>query len=186
VRAPLSNPAAVDPEEALVASLSSCHMLFFLSYAAAGGFVIDRYEDEASGEMGKNAKRPDGHAQGAAASEDHLGGRAALGRAARQAASALASRVLHREFRDVGDRHRATLIGKNRKRFFDTRLAFPAARSAFFPPPSSRSYAGPARRSTMTYLICTGVLVLLFPPYRARPECLADAGRHENGIGAGR
>lgn len=56
VRVPMSNPAAVDPEEALVAALSSCHMLFFLSYAAAGGFVIDRYEDEALGEMGKNAK----------------------------------------------------------------------------------------------------------------------------------
>ncbi len=52
---PLSNAAAVDPEEALVASLSSCHMLFFLSYAARAGFVIDRYEDEALGEMGKNA-----------------------------------------------------------------------------------------------------------------------------------
>ena len=56
VRLPLSNPAAVDPEEALVAALSSCHMLFFLSYAAAGGFVVDRYEDEALGEMGKNGK----------------------------------------------------------------------------------------------------------------------------------
>jgi len=56
VRAPLSDPAAVDPEEALVASLSSCHMLFFLSFAASGGFVIDRYEDEAIGEMGKNAR----------------------------------------------------------------------------------------------------------------------------------
>jgi organic hydroperoxide reductase OsmC/OhrA len=55
VRVPLSNPAAVDPEEALVAALSSCHMLFFLSYAASGGFVIDRYEDEAIGELGKNA-----------------------------------------------------------------------------------------------------------------------------------
>jgi organic hydroperoxide reductase OsmC/OhrA len=56
VRVPLSNPNAVDPEEALVAALSSCHMLFFLSYAAAGGFVIDRYEDDAVGDMGKNAK----------------------------------------------------------------------------------------------------------------------------------
>lgn len=56
VRVPLSNPAAVDPEEALVAAVSSCHMLFFLSYAAAAGFVIDRYEDEAVGEMGKTAK----------------------------------------------------------------------------------------------------------------------------------
>ena len=56
VRVPMSNPAAVDPEEALVAALSSCHMLFFLSYAASAGFVIDRYEDDAAGEMGKNAK----------------------------------------------------------------------------------------------------------------------------------
>jgi organic hydroperoxide reductase OsmC/OhrA len=56
VKVPLSDPTAVDPEEALVASLSSCHMLFFLAYAASSGFVIDRYEDEAVGEMGKNAK----------------------------------------------------------------------------------------------------------------------------------
>jgi organic hydroperoxide reductase OsmC/OhrA len=56
VRLPLSRADAVDPEEALVASISSCHMLFFLSYAAAGGFVIDRYEDEAIGDMGKNAE----------------------------------------------------------------------------------------------------------------------------------
>src|SRR5262245_61828063 len=56
VRVPLSDASAVDPEEALVAALSSCHMLFFLSYAAAAGFVIDRYEDEAVGEMGKTPK----------------------------------------------------------------------------------------------------------------------------------
>ena len=56
VRVPLSDPAAVDPEEALVAALSSCHMLFFLSFAASGGFVIDKYEDDAVGDMGKNAK----------------------------------------------------------------------------------------------------------------------------------
>jgi organic hydroperoxide reductase OsmC/OhrA len=55
VRVPLSDPTAVDPEEALVAALSSCHMLFFLSYAASAGLVIDRYEDDAVGEMGKNA-----------------------------------------------------------------------------------------------------------------------------------
>ena len=53
---PLSKADAVDPEEAFIASLSSCHMLFFLFYAAKGGFKIDRYEDEAIGEMGKNAK----------------------------------------------------------------------------------------------------------------------------------
>lgn len=52
---PLSRPDAVDPEEAFIAALSSCHMLFFLSYAAKAGYVVDRYEDEAVGEMGKNA-----------------------------------------------------------------------------------------------------------------------------------
>lgn len=47
----LTNPAAVDPEEALVAALSSCHMLWFLSLAAGQGFSVDRYSDEAFGEM---------------------------------------------------------------------------------------------------------------------------------------
>jgi organic hydroperoxide reductase OsmC/OhrA len=46
---PLSDPAAVDPEEAFVASLSSCHMLWFLSLAAKQGLVVDRYVDEAVG-----------------------------------------------------------------------------------------------------------------------------------------
>lgn len=51
VRAPWSDPAAVDPEEAFVAALSSCHMLWFLSLAAAAGFVVESYEDEATGHM---------------------------------------------------------------------------------------------------------------------------------------
>ena len=54
VRLPFSDPSAVDPEEAFVASLSSCHMLFFLSLAAAKGLVIDSYEDQALGVMAKN------------------------------------------------------------------------------------------------------------------------------------
>jgi organic hydroperoxide reductase OsmC/OhrA len=45
VAPPLSDPTAVDPEEALVAALSSCHMLFFLALAAKAGFVVDRYRD---------------------------------------------------------------------------------------------------------------------------------------------
>jgi organic hydroperoxide reductase OsmC/OhrA len=56
VPVPLSDAAAVDPEEAFVASLSACHMLFFLFHAAKKGFVIDRYEDAAAGMMGKNAE----------------------------------------------------------------------------------------------------------------------------------
>ena len=49
VPVPLSDPAAVDPEEALVAAAASCHMLFFLSLAAARGYVVDRYDDHAVG-----------------------------------------------------------------------------------------------------------------------------------------
>lgn len=49
-----SKPDAVDPEEAFVASLSSCHMLFFLYYAARFGAVVDRYEDQAVGVLEKN------------------------------------------------------------------------------------------------------------------------------------
>ena len=52
---PLSVAAAVDPEEAFVASLSSCHMLWFLSIAARRGFVVESYRDEAVGVLEKNA-----------------------------------------------------------------------------------------------------------------------------------
>ena len=54
VRLPLSRADAVDPEEAFVAALSSCHMLFFLAFAAKAGFVVDKYEDAAVGVMSKN------------------------------------------------------------------------------------------------------------------------------------
>jgi organic hydroperoxide reductase OsmC/OhrA len=56
VRLPFSKADAVDPEEALVASLSSCHMLTFLYLAAKGGYVIDSYEDKAVGVMTKNER----------------------------------------------------------------------------------------------------------------------------------
>jgi organic hydroperoxide reductase OsmC/OhrA len=56
VSAPMSVTAAIDPEEALVASLSSCHMLTFLYIAAKRGFVIDEYRDEAVGVLAKNAE----------------------------------------------------------------------------------------------------------------------------------
>ena len=56
VPVPMSSAAAVDPEEAFVAALSSCHMLFVLFHAAKKGFVPDRYEDAAVGVMGKNAE----------------------------------------------------------------------------------------------------------------------------------
>jgi organic hydroperoxide reductase OsmC/OhrA len=56
VRVPYSRAEAVDPEEALVAALSSCHMLTFLYLAAKQGLVVDSYEDEAAGVMSKNAR----------------------------------------------------------------------------------------------------------------------------------
>ncbi|MDX2022471.1 MAG: OsmC family protein [Deltaproteobacteria bacterium] len=56
VPAPWSNPAAVDPEEAFVASLSSCHMLTFLFVAAKAGFEVLRYEDNAVGMLTKNER----------------------------------------------------------------------------------------------------------------------------------
>lgn len=56
VPSPQSDPAAVDPEEAFVASLSSCHMLWFLSIAAKQGFVVESYRDDATGMMGRNAE----------------------------------------------------------------------------------------------------------------------------------
>lgn len=55
VSLPMSDPAGVDPEEAFVASLSSCHMLWFLSIAAGRGFVVESYSDEAEGAIAKNA-----------------------------------------------------------------------------------------------------------------------------------
>ena len=55
LKPPLSDPSAVDPEEMFVASLSSCHMLWFLSLAAKKRWRVDRYEDEAEGVMEKNA-----------------------------------------------------------------------------------------------------------------------------------
>lgn len=54
VRAPFSVAEAVDPEEALVAAASSCHMLSFLYVASKRGFVVDSYEDNAFGVMEKN------------------------------------------------------------------------------------------------------------------------------------
>jgi organic hydroperoxide reductase OsmC/OhrA len=55
VRAPYSDPAAVDPEETFIASISSCHMLWFLDVACRAGWVVDDYRDEAIGVMDRNA-----------------------------------------------------------------------------------------------------------------------------------
>jgi organic hydroperoxide reductase OsmC/OhrA len=52
---PWGNPAGVDPEEAFVASLASCHMLFFVDFARRAGLVIDDYVDEAEGVLDKQS-----------------------------------------------------------------------------------------------------------------------------------
>src|SRR3954447_11418987 len=57
VPAPWNDPGGVDPEEAFVASLSSCHMLFFVDFARRAGLVVDGYTDEAEGVL---EKRDDG------------------------------------------------------------------------------------------------------------------------------
>ena len=54
VRVPFSVEEAVDPEEALVAAASSCHLLSFLWVASKKGFIVESYEDDAVGEMTKN------------------------------------------------------------------------------------------------------------------------------------
>ena len=53
---PMSDAAAVDPEEAFVAALSSCHLLWFLDIACRAGWVVDDYHDEASGVLARNAE----------------------------------------------------------------------------------------------------------------------------------
>ena len=55
VPTPMSDPAAVDPEEALVASVSACHMLWFLALAQQAGLDVASYDDKAEGEMGRIA-----------------------------------------------------------------------------------------------------------------------------------
>lgn len=54
VPVPMSDETAIDPEEAFIASLSSCHMLFFLSIAAKNNFTVKSYEDNAEGILNKN------------------------------------------------------------------------------------------------------------------------------------
>lgn len=56
VPVPMSDPAGVDPEEALVASASACHMLWFLSLAQGAGLDVLGYHDEAVGKMGRDER----------------------------------------------------------------------------------------------------------------------------------
>src|SRR6478609_1641173 len=55
VPAPWSDAAGVDPEEAFIGSLSSCHMLFFVDFARRAGLVVESYADHAEGVLEKRA-----------------------------------------------------------------------------------------------------------------------------------
>ena len=54
---PYSNENAIDPEEAFVAAISSCHMLSFLPLAADKNYIVESYEDNAEGVLAKNSKK---------------------------------------------------------------------------------------------------------------------------------
>jgi organic hydroperoxide reductase OsmC/OhrA len=56
VHAPYSNPENVDPEEAFVAAIASCHMLSFLYLASRAGVAVTSYRDQAVGKMTKNER----------------------------------------------------------------------------------------------------------------------------------
>lgn len=56
VPVPLSDASLIDPEEAFLASLSSCHLLFFLSIAAKKKLIVEKYEDHVQGTMGENSE----------------------------------------------------------------------------------------------------------------------------------
>jgi len=53
---PSSDPSGVDPEEAFLASITSCHMLWFLTIAAKNGYIVDEYTDDAEAIMEKNSE----------------------------------------------------------------------------------------------------------------------------------
>lgn len=56
VPVPMSDPQAIDPEEALVASAASCHMLWFLDLARRAGFIVESYRDAAFGKVGEDER----------------------------------------------------------------------------------------------------------------------------------
>ena len=83
--AQFTDPSAVDPEEAYVASIASCHLLSFLPLAALAGFEVLRYEDEAVGRMTKNERGKLLGERGRPRAADHVGGRASAPSAAQEA-----------------------------------------------------------------------------------------------------
>jgi organic hydroperoxide reductase OsmC/OhrA len=95
---PYSNPASVDPEEAFVASISSCHMLTYLFVAPRGGFQVDSYEDEAVGVLTKNEHGVPWVSAVTPSPRISYGGEVSVTGRRGAAASRRARTVLHREF----------------------------------------------------------------------------------------
>lgn len=85
VRLPFSDPSAVDPEEAFIAALSSCHMLWFLDLAARAGYEVTRYDDPAEGLMAPNEAGQDAITEVMLRPEVQFGGAKAPDEAAVQA-----------------------------------------------------------------------------------------------------
>ena len=97
---PYSDEAGVDPEEAFIASLSSCHMLFLLDFARRAGFVVDSYEDRGRRGDGEERRRPDRDYPGDAAPAHRLGRRQATRRRRHRRPPPQGPRsLLHRQFR---------------------------------------------------------------------------------------
>ena len=90
--------AAVDPEEMLVASLSSCHMLSFLHLARMAGFTVTSYEDQRAGNDRRNRAGATGGDPGEASPENRMGERRAFEGGARSPAPPGPRNLLHRQF----------------------------------------------------------------------------------------
>lgn len=51
------NPSCLDPEQAFVSSLASCHMLTFLAIASKKGYIVESYRDQCAAQLGRNERR---------------------------------------------------------------------------------------------------------------------------------
>ena len=109
---PYSVAEAVDPEEALIAAASSCHMLTFLYLAAKQGFVVDSYEDDAYGTMAKTP-RADRYRPDHAAPQDRVRGHQGPERGSARLAAPFGTRgLLHRELCQMRDNRRRRPVGE--------------------------------------------------------------------------
>ncbi len=112
VPAPWSDPAAVDPEEAFVASLSSCHMLFFIDFARRDGLIVDSYVDKAEGVLEKRADGKIAMTRSHASPAGHLGRQCPRRDRHRRPPPPRARSLLHRQLSDYGSDNRTMKLGR--------------------------------------------------------------------------